>query len=237
MQAILFDCDGTIADSFGVICDIMQRTFLAHGLDAPDDAATRNIIGLSLDVAISRLRPGLDPTLLASLVTGYRTHFRAARNEPTFREALFPEMKALVERLSAADSVLLGMVTGKSRRGVAALCEAHAMTAAFSVVRTADDCPSKPHPAMVLECCEVLGVDAGQTLVVGDSIYDVEMARAAGATALGVAWGTHAPDMLLGAGALDVAGTPAELGRMIDRWRSGFETPPLAAVSAASSAA
>ncbi|NDV88010.1 HAD-IA family hydrolase [Aurantimonas aggregata] len=224
MKAILFDCDGTIADSFGVICDIMRRTFLAHGLDAPEDAATRDIIGLSLDTAIGRLHPGVDSLLLASLVTGYRTQFRAARAEPDFREALFPEMKGLIDRLSARDSLLLGMVTGKSRRGVAAICEAHDMTAAFSVVRTADDCPSKPHPAMVLECCEVLGVDAGETLVVGDSIYDVEMARAAGATAFGVAWGTHRPDMLIAAGAAAVAGTPAELDRLIESWHDGALT-------------
>jgi phosphoglycolate phosphatase len=224
MKAILFDCDGTIADSFGVICDIMRRTFAAHGLDAPSDAATRDIIGLSLDVAIARLHPDAEEPLLASLVSGYRTHFHAARAEPSFREALFPEMKALIDRLAGSDSILLGMVTGKSRRGVAAICEAHEMTAAFSVVRTADDCPSKPHPAMVLECCAYLGVDARETLVVGDSIYDVEMARAAGATALGVAWGTHPRDMLLAAGAAEVAGTPADLGVLIESWRDGALT-------------
>ncbi|MBB4001434.1 HAD-IA family hydrolase [Aurantimonas endophytica] len=221
MKAILFDCDGTIADSCGVICDIMRRTFVAHGLDAPADAATRDIIGLSLDVAIARLHPGVEASLLASLVTGYRTQFRAARVEPGFREMLFPEMRGLIDRLSARDSLLLGMVTGKSRRGVAALCAEHDMAAAFSVVRTADDCPSKPHPAMVLECCEALGVGAQDTLVVGDSIYDVEMARAAGATAIGVAWGTHRPDMLFSAGAAEVAGTPGELGLLIDQWREG----------------
>lgn len=235
MKAILFDCDGTIADSFGMICDIMRRTFLAHGLAAPADAATRDIIGLSLDVAIARLHPEAEPPMLASLVAGYRTQFHAARIEPAFREALFPEMKALIDRLAASDTLLLGMVTGKSRRGVAAICEAHDMTAAFSVVRTADDCPSKPHPTMVLECCDCLGVDARETLVVGDSIYDVEMARAAGATALGVAWGTHRPDMLLAAGAAEVATSPAELSALIDCWGEGaFALRPQSSLSAVS---
>ena len=221
MKAILFDCDGTIADSFAMICAVMRRTFVAHDLTAPSDAATRDIIGLSLDVAIARLNPDADPSVLASLVAGYRTQFHSARIEPAFREALFPEMKPLIDRLAASESFLLGMVTGKSRRGVAAICAAHDMTTAFSVVRTADDCPSKPHPAMVLECCEFLGVGARETLVVGDSIYDVEMARAAGATALGVAWGTHRRDMLLAAGAADVAASPAELSALIDRWGEG----------------
>ncbi|MEF2551406.1 HAD-IA family hydrolase [Aurantimonas sp. A2-1-M11] len=218
MKAVLFDCDGTIADSCGVICATMRQAFEAQGLPAPDDVATRSIIGLSLDEAIRRLRPVAEPHLVAAIVDGYRQAFRAARRDPAFREHLFPGMKALVEDLAARDDVLLGLVTGKSRRGVAAICEAHGLTQAFAAIRTADDCPSKPHPAMVEECCAVFGISPRETLVIGDSVFDVEMAGAAGAAALGVAWGTHEAAPLVASGAFGVADTVADLVVAVDRW-------------------
>mgnify|MGYP003114730994 CR=1 FL=1 len=216
MRAVLFDCDGTIADSCGLICDIMRRVFAEHGLPEPEDAETRGIIGLSLDVAIGRLHPTAEPPLLAAMVEGYRRTFRASRADERFRETLFPGMKALIDRLSAREDVLLAMVTGKSRSGVAAICETHDME--FHAVRTADDCPSKPHPAMVEECCAEFGLDPRHALVVGDSVFDIEMARTAGASALGVAWGTHEAAPLLASGAYAVAETVDELGAFIDAW-------------------
>lgn len=218
MRAVLFDCDGTIADSCSLICDIMRRVFAEHGLPEPQDAETRGIIGLSLDVAIGRLHPAAEPPLLAAMVEGYRRTFRESRADAAFRETLFPGMKALVDRLAARDDVLLAMVTGKSRRGVAAICEAHGMETTFHAVRTADDCPSKPHPAMVEECCAEFGLDPHYALVVGDSVFDIEMARTAGAPALGVAWGTHEAAPLLASGAYAVAETVDELGVLIDAW-------------------
>ncbi|MCC4299291.1 HAD-IA family hydrolase [Aurantimonas coralicida] len=218
MKAVLFDCDGTIADSCGIICATMRLAFEAHGLPAPEDTATRGIIGLSLDEAIRRLHPVAEPALVATLVDGYRQAFRIQRADPDFREHLFPGMKALVQDLAARDDVFVGLVTGKSRRGVASICEAHGLTDAFLAVRTADDCPSKPHPAMVEECCTVFGVAPRDALVVGDSIFDMEMARAAGAAALGVAWGTHEPAPLLASGAYAVAETVTGLVESVDRW-------------------
>ncbi len=219
MRAVLFDCDGTIADSCGLICDIMRRVFAEHGLPEPEDAETRGIIGLSLDVAIGRLNPAAEPPLLAAMVEGYRRTFRESRADERFRETLFPGMKALIDRLSAREDVLLAMVTGKSRSGVAAICEMHGME--FHAVRTADDCPSKPHPAMVEECCAEFGLDPRHALVVGDSVFDIEMARTAGAPALGVAWGTHEAAPLLASGAYAVAETVDELGAFIDAWLLG----------------
>ena len=218
MRAILFDCDGTIADSCGLICETMRRAFTAHGLPAPDDAATRAIIGLSLDVAIERLHPQADRATVLALTEGYREAFRRSRLDASFRETLFPGMKALIDELSARDDVLLGLVTGKSRRGVAAICETHGMTASFLAVRTADDCPSKPHPAMVEECCAEFGIAPEDAVVVGDSVHDMAMARAAGAAALGVAWGTHGADDLLAHGAFAVAGNVEALAGHLDGW-------------------
>ena len=221
MKAILFDCDGTVADSCAMICEIMRMVFVKHGLEVPLDSETRAIIGLSLDTAIGQLKPNSSVDEVGRMAETYRSIFRDARSDPKFREALFPGMKALVRDLAARDDVCVGMVTGKSRRGVHAICETHGMTDWFAVVRTADDCASKPHPAMVLESCDVLGLSPADALVVGDSIYDMQMARAAGASALGVEWGTFAPPSLIAAGAFAVAGTVAELRLLIERWLAG----------------
>lgn len=205
MRAILFDCDGTLADSFGMICAVMEATFTAAGLPAPDDAATRKVIGLSLDKAILKLHPLASAAEIERLAGGYREAFRAAREAPESREQLFSGMRELIEQLSEREDVLLGLVTGKSRRGVAALLAAQKLEPAFAAIRTADDCPSKPHPAMVQECCAALGLEPHATAVVGDSVYDMEMACSAGARGVGVAWGSASPAELTAAGAHDVA--------------------------------
>lgn len=221
MKLVLFDCDGTLADSFALICETMHKTFLDEGLNPPGDAATRAIIGLSLDTAILRLHPGCPTDLMAKMIAGYRRNFRETREDPAFREALFPGIKPLIDDLALRDTVLLGMVTGKTRRGVDAVVAAHALEGMFLAVRTADDCPSKPHPAMVLECCAELGVGVEDTLVIGDAVYDIGMALSAGAEAIGVSWGASTPEALLDAGALRVVADVEELRHCIDAWIAG----------------
>jgi phosphoglycolate phosphatase len=107
--------------------------------------------------------------------------------------------------------LLIGAVTGKSRRGLKSIMETHSFGQYFVVSRTADDCPSKPHPAMVAECCDETGVVPADTLVIGDAIYDMQMAKAAGATAIGVAWGYASVDQLIEAGADAIIHDPNEL--------------------------
>ncbi|RIY01538.1 HAD family hydrolase [Aureimonas flava] len=221
MRAILFDCDGTLADSFGLICETMRRCFALAGLPEPDDAATAGVIGLSLDLAIHRLAPTVAADALPALVETYRQAFHEVRAEGGFPERLFPGIEPMLRALASRDDVLLGMVTGKSRRGVRSVVSVHALEGVFPAVRTADDCPSKPHPAMVLECCGDLGVRPEDTLVVGDAIYDMQMAVAAGATGWGVAWGAQPAEALISAGASGVSATVAELTAALDLWLAG----------------
>jgi phosphoglycolate phosphatase len=228
MRLVLFDCDGTLADSFGLICETMRRCFLSAGLPEPELSATQGIIGLSLDRAIHQLAPTLTSAELPGLVELYRQEFHKVRAEGTFPERLFPGVEPLLRRLALRDDLLLGMVTGKSRRGVRLVVDAHGLEGIFPVVRTADDCPSKPHPAMVLECCAEMGVDPGATVVVGDAVFDMQMARAAGADALGVSWGAQDPATLLASGASAVAFTVDDLADRLEAWIARDpETVPL----------
>ena len=232
MRLVLFDCDGTLADTFGLIVETMKRCFSDAGLPEPEDAAVRGIIGLSLDLAIHRLAPTVPDVELPRLVQGYKDAFHRVRAEGTHSEALFPGIEPMLRRLAAVDDLLIGMVTGKSQRGVRMIVETHGLEGVFLAVRTADDCPSKPHPAMVLECCAELGVEPADTLVIGDAIYDMQMAKAAGAEALGVDWGAGSPNELILAGARAVAATAEGLEAWIEDWRvSALSAEPRFALS------
>lgn len=225
MRLVLFDCDGTLADTFGLIVETMRRCFVESGLPEPDEAAVRGIIGLSLDLAIHRLAPTIPEAELPRLVLAYKDAFHRVRAEGVHSEALFPGIEPMLRRLSARDDLLIGMVTGKSRRGVRVITELHGLDGLFLAVRTADDCPSKPHPAMVLECCTELGVAPADTLVIGDAVYDIQMAKAAGAMALGVDWGAGSPNELLFHGAEAVAATAEGLEAWIEDWLASAPDP------------
>ncbi|WP_188821792.1 HAD-IA family hydrolase [Brucella endophytica] len=217
MRLVLFDCDGTLVDSAGVIHRCMARTFAEAGLAELQEAETRSIIGLSLDNAIAKLLNCEIDASIQALTARYKYHFHAIRDEPGFAEPCFPGIAELLADLARRDDVCVGMVTGKSRRGVQWVLEAHGFTKHFLVVRTADDCPSKPHPAMVLEACSEAGFDPSDALVVGDAIYDMQMARAAGALAVGVSWGYHTPEALRASGAHQILETPSDLLPILER--------------------
>lgn len=210
MQLVLFDVDGTLIDSQAVIHECMRRTFVAFGQAEPSKDAVRAIIGLSLDHAIARLL-GAGPDDVGALTGHYKETWMAIQAEPGFASPFFPGMRELLDDLSGRDEIVLGIVTGKSRRGVAGLVAAHGLDRVFMTMRTADDCPSKPHPGMVFECCAETGIDPSRTTVIGDTGYDMEMARSAGARAIGVDWGYHPAEELTAAGAVLVARTAGDL--------------------------
>ena len=208
----VFDCDGTLVDSAGLIHEVMSRTFRDFALPLPQLSDTKGVIGLTLDIAIARMRglAHVDDQCLA-MTAHYKSLFAGVRAKPGFEEPLFPGIAALIATLSSRDDVILGAVTGKSRRGLQAICANHGFEKTFFTSRTADDCPSKPHPAMVVECCDETGMRAGDTVVIGDAIYDMQMAKAAGAKAVGVSWGYASVPELVEAGADHILRTPADL--------------------------
>lgn len=216
MKLVLFDCDGTLVDSQHVIVAAMGRAFARAELAMPSREAVLGIVGLSLVEAMQRLGED-DPRFPAErLAELYREAFRELRTEPDFSEPMFPGMRGLIDRLAARDDLLLGIATGKSQRGVAAVLAHHGLEGRFVTIQTADDAPSKPHPAMVLQAMAATGAEPMDTVLIGDTSFDMVMARAAGARAIGVSWGYHAPDLLTQSGAERLATDADELQRAID---------------------
>lgn len=199
MSLILFDVDGTLVDSQDLIVEAQRRTFRAHGLPVPTRERSLSIVGLSLVEAFTVLVGPEGPAV--ELAETYKTVFSSVRADPAYVEPLFPHVAEVLSALSARDGVVLGIATGKSRRGVAHLLERHGWDRLFSTIQTADDAPSKPHPAMIQQAMAETSVAPDRTWMIGDSTFDMTMARAAGATAIGVSWGYHAPAALIEAGA------------------------------------
>jgi len=212
MQLVLFDCDGTLVDSAGLIHEVMAGTFRHVGHVPPALSDTKGVIGLTLDIAIARLQGKVHADGEANaMMVHYKSIFAGVRAEAGFEEPLFDGIRALIDAIGGRDHILIGAVTGKSRRGLDQILDTHDFRKHFVVSRTADDCPSKPHPAMVNECCDETGMNAADTIVIGDAVYDMLMAKAAGARAIGVSWGYAAVEELLQAGADVIVHHPREL--------------------------
>ena len=214
-RLFLFDVDGTILDSLDIIHLSMTKTFQEFGYTAPSELQTRSIIGLTLNLAIAQLLGRVVDEEAERMTVRYKEIFNEIYNAPGFFQTMFDGMASVVSTLFEQRGSVLGMVTGKSRRGVEMFFTMHGMRSCFGPIRTADDCPSKPHPAMVLECCAESGFDASEAFVIGDSVFDMRMANAAGARAIGVSWGYNTPAQLLEAGAQVIADDAAHLLRIL----------------------
>lgn len=209
MKLVVFDVDGTLIDSQHLIVAAQGTAFAEHGMTPPSRSEALSVVGLSLPQAFRRLVGEDGP--IESLSESYKRAFQALRLDPSYEEPLFPGMGDLLARLHARADVVLGIATGKSRRGVDHLIEVHGWAGWFATVQTADDAPSKPDPAMLLQAMDETGLDPRATVMIGDTTFDMAMAVEAGAAAIGVAWGYHPPGALYGAGAVTVVETAAAL--------------------------
>ena len=201
MILVMFDMDGTLIDSQALITEHMATTFRGLGLAAPTPEQSRRVIGLSLPVAMGQLANTQDIVLIEQLVEAYRSHYRASLVTEQSREGLYPGALEAVRRLSVRDDVLLGIATGKGLNGVHRLLELHGVADCFTTLQTPDHNPSKPHPGMLETAMAETGVDAAQTVMIGDTTFDIEMGVAAGCKTIGVTWGYHEPRELIAVGA------------------------------------
>lgn len=211
----IFDCDGTLADGQAAVCLSMDTAFARHDLAAPDAGKVRRIVGLSLPQAIQSLAPELEDAVLREVVQSYKDAFRAMREDGSLREPLFPGMADLVRRLHG-DGWALGVATGKSDRGLKATLAANGLLDRFASLQTADRHPSKPHPSMLEAAMDETFAKPAHTVMVGDTVFDMEAARNAGTDAIGVAWGYHEAAELMEAGARAIASSAAELEELLN---------------------
>ena len=215
LRLALFDCDGTLVDGQAGVVNAMEAAFAACALPLPDRHQVRRIVGLSLPQAIGLLDPELDEAQIQAVDAAYRESFRGARAAGTLVEPLYDGMAELVSAL-AAHGWVLGVATGKSQRGLEHCLAMHGLAAHFSTLQTAVHHPSKPLPAMIDTALAETGVAHADCVMIGDTAFDMAMAKAAGVRAIGVDWGYHTTEELLEAGAAAVATSPQHLQELLN---------------------
>ena len=217
MNLVIFDCDGTLVDSQHLIVSAMDSAFAAHGLKILPRQTTLSIVGLSLNEAVGRLIPDADAGFVGEVAQSYEDAFGILRRDPSNHEPLYPGALDVIRQLTARDDTVLGVATGKSRRGVAALFDRMNLHPHFVTIQTADTHPSKPHPSMIITAIQEAGATSASTVMIGDTSFDMEMARNADVASIGVAWGYHPVDELKTAGAHEIVHGYGELIAVIDR--------------------
>ncbi|MEM6340375.1 MAG: HAD-IA family hydrolase [Pseudomonadota bacterium] len=220
-RLIVFDMDGTLVDSQATIVGCMQAGFAAVDQAPPDRARILSIVGLSLNRAVEQLAPELDAVTRDRIVQTYKDSFVAQRE--TFGSSgsspLFPGVRCVLDQLHSIPHWLMGIATGKSRRGLDALVDAHDLRHFFVTQQVADYHPSKPHPSMLQAAMDEAGVSPSDTIMIGDTTFDLDMATAAGVPFIGVSWGYHPISSLKGARAIieEIATLPDVLNGI---WKS-----------------
>lgn len=220
LRLAVFDVDGTLIDSQHHIVSAMTAAWRSHGMDDPKPEAVRRIIGLSLVEAVAALLPEAEPDRHLTLAHAYKEAFLdlRARADHQF-EPMYPGALDALDALEA-DGWLIGIATGKSQRGVDTMLDRTGLRGRVVTAQCADGHPGKPHPSMLLQAMREAGVSAAHTVMIGDTTYDMLMARAAKTQALGVSWGYHAVEDLTGAGAHVVADAypqvPALAARLVE---------------------
>ena len=192
-DVLIFDWDGTLCDSLSRIALCLQLSAADVGLPEPTLAAARNIVGLGLNEVMRELFPGVDSATTESLRDAYSAHFIREDSTPS---AFFPGVREHLEKLRE-QGFSLAVATGKSRKGLDRVLDAVDMTGFFHSTRCADETASKPHPAMLFSLLDEFDVAPGAALMIGDTSYDMEMARAADVPRLAVSYGAHSRERLL----------------------------------------
>lgn len=200
LALVILDLDGTLVDSRAVIIHSVTVAAREVGVAVPHQDNIARIIGLSLDRALATLFPDESSERRANIFAAYRNEALRLRADPNDPETLFPGAYELVTDLRET-GYLLGIATGKAKRGALHFCDRYGMQGWFDTIQTPDTNPSKPHPGMIESALREAGVAPHRAVMVGDTTFDLEMARNAGVFGIGVSWGNHPVSDLEDAGA------------------------------------
>ena len=209
MKLIIFDFDGTLVDSRSLIWESHRIVFAEFQLPAPSPADSLALVGKSLDVILTELAGPTAPIL--EMVRAYDLLLPQLRADPAFAERPFDGVGDLLCELSSTSDTVLGMATGHRSDTLAPALETLRWNGFFRTIQAADMAPSKPHPGMLLQALAATGVTPENAIFIGDTTFDMEMARAARLRSIGVGWGYHQTDRLVSAGAHRVARDVDEL--------------------------
>jgi phosphoglycolate phosphatase len=198
---VIFDVDGTLLDSQRAIVAAMTTAYETHGLAPPSRQAIVGVVGLSVAEAVAELSREAPGHPREAIGEAFKRSFRHGLSHAPDESGLYDGASEALDALAARDGVLLALATGNSRRGVERFLDRFGLRDRFVSTQSADDAPSKPHPAMIVQACAEAGLPTERAVMIGDTSFDMAMARAAGARAIGVSWGYHAADRLLAAGA------------------------------------
>ncbi|MBL4791041.1 MAG: HAD-IA family hydrolase [Kordiimonadaceae bacterium] len=216
-KLVIFDCDGTLVDSQHIILAAMREAFINAGHTPLDDADVRSSVGLSPYEAVARLLPDENEEYHNKMAEDFRLAYYRQRTECSpGPDPLYEGTKETLLALNDA-GYMLGVATGNSQRGLQRVIDDHGLQGLFVTLQTADGHISKPDPSMVYTAVAEAGSDVANSIMIGDTSYDMQMATRAGCHALGVSWGYHSDAELSAAGAVHIARSYAELPAVIER--------------------
>lgn len=217
MRLVIFDLDGTLIDSVALIVETVTNAFKAVNEPVPDERAIRSISGITARDAMAILAPSASTERVNVILESYRSHYRG--NAGVAREPMFKGALEALDRLQADPSTILAVATGKGYNGAVTLLERHGIIGRFHSIQTPDHNRGKPDPQMIETAMQKAGAERTQTVMIGDTIHDMRMARAARVGAIGVTWGYHEKAELLAEGADvtidDFADLDAAIGKLL----------------------
>jgi len=191
-ELIVFDWDGTLYDSAAFIVSCVQAAAQASGFPVPEEKTIREMIGLSYEESLKRMMPDVSPMQMAMLIKAYR---KCVEESQTHAPVLFQGVEEVLKSLKAT-GYYLAIATGKGRYGLNKDLELLKLSDTFVTTRCSDETNSKPHPQMLLEIMDEMGVEPSKTLMIGDTEYDMQLAQNAKTDAMAVSYGAHHIDRL-----------------------------------------
>ena len=221
MRLVIFDLDGTLIDSVALIVETVTNAFAAVNEPVPDERAIRAISGITARDAMAILSPDATPERVEIITDSYRKHYLSGAG--LAREPMFQGALEALDRLQADPETILAVATGKGHTGAVHLLGLHGIVERFNSIETPTHNRGKPDPQMIHTAMSKAGIEAGRTVMIGDTVHDMRMARAAGVGAIGVAWGYHDAVQLHEAGAHIVIERFDELDAAVDRLTRGSD--------------